>query len=40
MPVDLTDLKNGPNTLEMRTAGTSTQAPMVIANLELEVAPK
>ena len=40
MPVDLADLKSGQNALEMRTAGTSTQAPMVIANVELEVVPR
>ena len=40
MPVDLADLKSGQNTLEMRTAGTSIQPPMVIANVELEVVPR
>jgi hypothetical protein len=40
LPVDLADLKDGQNTLEMRTSGTSAQPPMVIANVELEVVPK
>jgi hypothetical protein len=37
MPVDLGDLQAGQNTLEMRTSGDSTQPPVVIANIELEV---
>lgn len=40
MPVELADLREGQNTLEMRTAGASTQPPMVVANLELEVVPR
>jgi hypothetical protein len=40
MPVDLADLQDGQNTLELRTTGVTAQPPMVIANIELEVAPK
>lgn len=40
MPVELADLEDGQNTLEMRTMGSSTQPPMTIANIELEVVPK
>jgi hypothetical protein len=40
MPVELADLRDGKNSLEMRTAGTSTQPPLTIANVELEVMPK
>jgi hypothetical protein len=40
MPVEVADLKDGTNTLEMRTMGSSTQPPMTIANVELEVVPK
>jgi hypothetical protein len=37
MPVDPADLQAGQNTLEMRTSGSSSEPPMVIANIELEV---
>ena len=40
MPVDLADRQYGQNTLEMRTTGASTQMPMTIANVELEVVPR
>jgi hypothetical protein len=40
MPVDPADLQDGSNTLELRTAGTSPQPPMVVANIEVEVATK
>jgi hypothetical protein len=40
MPVELGDLTSGQNTLELRTGGGSTELPMVIANVELEVVPR
>jgi hypothetical protein len=40
IPVDLADLRPGQNLLELRTAGVSTQPPLVIANVELEVVPR
>ena len=40
IPVALADLKQGQNTLALRAAGTSTQPPMIVANVELDVVPR
>jgi hypothetical protein len=40
MPVDLADLKDGQNTLALRTGGTTPESPLVVANVELEVVPE
>lgn len=40
IPVEVADLVDGPNTLELRTMGESSQPPLTVANVELEVVPK
>jgi len=40
IPVELADLESGQNLLELRTTGASTEPPLVVANVELEVVPR
>lgn len=40
IPVDIADLQDGENVMELRAGGTSSEQPLVVSNIDLEVVPK
>jgi hypothetical protein len=40
IPVDIADLQEGENVVELRAGGTSSEQPLVVSNIDLEVVPK